>query len=168
MQRELLILGLGNNVGDRLRTLQQAAAALRGWLGDLRCSPVYESAPLLPEGAPKEWNMPFYNAACAGWTEYTPQEVFLRTKQMEHDFGRIDRGRWGPRELDIDILAYGVHRIDMPQLTIPHSQLLTRNFALLPLADVAPDWIYPATGKTARMLAGALPPDGIIRVEGAL
>jgi 7,8-dihydro-6-hydroxymethylpterin-pyrophosphokinase len=59
----------------------------------------------------------------------------------------VDRGRWGPREIDLDILAYADTVLESEALTLPHGGLLTRDFALLPLSEVAPEWRYPASGK---------------------
>ncbi len=69
--------------------------------------------------------------------------LLARVKAIERDLGRVSRCKWGPREIDIDILAMDDVTMDTPELTIPHRVLLERDFVLLPLADVAPDWRYP-------------------------
>lgn len=155
----LVILGLGSNLGDRMGYFRQAKAHLSRIANDLRCSPVYESLALLPEGAPKEWDIPFYNMALAGDTSLAPHALLEEIKIIEKAIGRQDRGHWGPREIDIDILAYGDEVVQLPDLTIPHAELLRRDFALVPFADLAPGWVYPVSGefrgKTAAQLAGA-------------
>lgn len=142
-----VILGLGSNVGDRQMMLSQAVVALRKSLGGLRISAVQENAALLPEGAPQAWNMPFLNMAVAAHTTQTPQELLAMSKRIEQQLGRHDRGRWGPREIDIDVLACGELVVNTPQLVVPHPELLNRAFALQPLAELAPEWVYPVMGE---------------------
>lgn len=155
----LVVFGLGSNQGDRLAYMKQAKELLGTVASSLSCSPIYESLALLPEGAPKEWDIAFFNMAISGHTELEPHDLLEQVKLMEQTIGRQDRGHWGPREIDIDILAYGNEVISTPDLIIPHAGLLVRDFALVPLADIEPHWVYPVPGehkgKTARQLAGA-------------
>jgi 2-amino-4-hydroxy-6-hydroxymethyldihydropteridine diphosphokinase len=117
------------------------------------CSPVYESRALLPADAPPEWNMPFFNMAVCGETHLKPQALLGETQALEQRLGRTRRGHWGPREIDIDILAYDDVVLEEEALVIPHSELLRRDFALIPFADIAPEWVHPQAKKTARELA---------------
>jgi 2-amino-4-hydroxy-6-hydroxymethyldihydropteridine diphosphokinase len=166
-----VILGLGTNVGDRVFYLRQAIATLRmqSILTDITPSPLYESDALLMPDAPEEWNMPFLNMAVAGTTLLDPDQLLTHIKALEQQLGRRLRGKWSPREIDIDILAYGDEVITSEHLTIPHSFLLDRSFALLPFADLWPDWRFPLPGpdysKTATELAGNLPLGGIRKFE---
>jgi 2-amino-4-hydroxy-6-hydroxymethyldihydropteridine diphosphokinase len=141
-----IILGIGSNVGDRGDMVLAALAALAPFLKGMRLSAVYESRALLPDGAPAEWDMPFLNMAVAGQTELSPVDLLSKTRQIEAALGRRDRGRWGPREIDIDILACGDTIMNEPGLAIPHPEMLKRDFVLVPVADVAPGWIYPVAG----------------------
>ena len=153
----MIILGLGSNWGDKQEYLQKAVDELALILSHLNISSTYEMPALLPEGAPAEWNIPFLNRAVSGETKLNPQDLLKEIKKIEQQLGRIDRGHWGPREIDIDILAYDDEVIDEPDLKIPHRGLLERDFALLPLVELAPDWVYPVVGpyfgKTAHDLA---------------
>jgi len=155
----LVVLGLGSNLGDRIAYMRQAKELLTTVVSGLRCSPVYESLALLPQGAPKEWDIPFFNMAVSGKTTLAPHDLLEQVKLIEQTIGRQDRGFWGPREIDIDILAYGNEVVNTPDLVIPHAGLLQRDFALVPLADIVPNWVYPVTGehkgRTAKQLAGA-------------
>lgn len=155
----LVVLGLGSNQGDQLAYMRQAKELLSTVVSEMRCSPVYESLALLPQGAPKEWDIPFFNMAISGETDLEPDDLLEQVKLMEKTIGRQDRGHWGPREIDIDILVYGNEVVSTPDLIIPHAGLLVRDFALVPLADIEPDWVYPVNGehkgKTAKQLAGA-------------
>ena len=141
------ILGLGTNIGDRLQNLALAVRSLSVGespaLRDLRISAVYESEALLLPGSPADWNLPFFNIAVSGKTSLSPIELLGRVKSIEQEIGRKDRGRWGPREIDIDILAWSSLVFQSPDLEIPHRGLIERSFALLPLLDVAPRFQYP-------------------------
>jgi 2-amino-4-hydroxy-6-hydroxymethyldihydropteridine diphosphokinase len=141
----MIILGLGSNQGDREVYLQKAINALKAIFTDFRVSRMRESAALLPEGAAPEWNTPFLNMAVGGETDLSPQDLLKTIKEIEKDLGRVNRGRWGPREIDIDILIYHDQIMNTENLTIPHPELLKREFALLPLLELVPDWAYPIT-----------------------
>jgi len=149
----MIVLGLGTNLGNREEQLRRAVTALKPLLADLTCSPVYESSALLPENAAQEWDRAFLNMAVAGTTTLTPRALLAELKTLERSLGRTPRAHWGPREIDIDILAYGDETLSEPDLIIPHAALLERDFALIPFADIAPLWHHPVAGKTARALA---------------
>lgn len=150
----MVILGLGSNIGDKLAHLRQALTALRS-LSTLtveQVSPVYISNALLPDNAPADWDKPHLNCALRCQTSLTPQALLAELKKIELALGRMDHARWSPRVIDIDILAWDALEITTNTLQIPHKQLLDRPFALWPLADVAPFWIYPRQSKTAAQL----------------
>src|SRR5690606_1507049 len=133
----MVILGLGSNKGDREAYLTQACEALAGILKEMRRSRLYESVALLPEAPPEGWDRPFLNMAVAGETDLAPHALLDAIKEVEQNLGRSKVGHWGPREIDIDILAIDDMVLDTPLLSVPHTGLLTRHFALLPLIDVA-------------------------------
>lgn len=142
-------------MGDRRGNLSAAVAQLSALMQGVRASRVLESPAMLPPDAPGEWNLPYLNMAVSGETELSPPALFVEIKRIEQALGRVPRGNWGPREIDIDILAVGDLVFEDDGLTIPHRGLLARDFALLPLIDVAPDWRYPA-GPYAGQLASAI------------
>lgn len=144
----MVILGLGTNQGDRLQNLRHALQAIRNipQLTIQQISPLYISDALLPENAPPEWNVAYLNMAIRCDTTLTPEELLHHTKKIEADLGRQFVGRWGPRVIDIDILAWDDLIKYDDKLHIPHKNLHERPFALWPLADVAPRWIYPFPG----------------------
>lgn len=146
MDRSNVILGLGSNVGDRSVYLRAAVAALSVHVRSIRLSSIFESAAVLPDDAPPEWNLPYYNMALIGQTPLSPLALLAAIKNIETNIGRTVRGHWAPREIDIDILALGEHVFASPSCTIPHPLLLERDFALLPLTQIAPHWAYPAEG----------------------
>lgn len=155
----MLVLGIGSNVADREMYLRLAVVALRSHFTVKKTSPIYESDALLPEGAPQAWDTPYLNMAVACETSGSPDDVLQCLKLIEKNIGREAGGRWGPRVIDIDILAWGDTVCDLPHLKIPHVGLAERPFALWPLADLTPDWTFPVSGlhygKTARNLCTA-------------
>lgn len=147
----MILLGLGSNLGDRQANLEAALAALGHGefapLRLLRVSSVYESAALLPAGAPAEWDIAYYNIVTAAESDLTPEALLQEVKRIERALGREDVGRWGPRIIDIDILAHGETLVDSEHLTLPHPEMLERDFVMVPLAEIQPHWRYP-DGKT--------------------
>ena len=161
--------GLGSNLGCREKHLALAREALQ-WMtpmNELRLSPLYESSALLPENAEEGWDKPFLNQVMTAVVDTLPdpQALLLQVKEVEEMLGRRARGHWAPREIDIDLLFVGDTVIESPSLTLPHAQMHLRHFVMLPLTDVAPEWVHPVIGKTARELASALPREGIAVYE---
>lgn len=158
----MVVIGLGSNVGARGEMLDLAVGKLAGLLAEMRVSQRLESKALLMPDSPPEWDIPFLNMAVAGECSLSPQALLSELKYIEQKMGRMDRGRWAPREIDLDILAYHDVVLSEAQLTIPHPELLSRHFALAPLAEIAPGWQYPLAGpyyaKTARALLAELFP----------
>lgn len=145
--KQSYVIGLGSNVGNRLRYCQNAIAALSTILPDLTASPHLESEALLLPDAPAEWNMPFINMAVSGHSSLNPQEMLYELQRIENAIGRQKIGVWAPREIDLDILVWGGGIVADDNLKIPHPELLNRSFAMRPLADLWPDWRYPCAGK---------------------
>jgi 2-amino-4-hydroxy-6-hydroxymethyldihydropteridine diphosphokinase len=92
----------------------------------------------------------FYNAAVCLMTAFEPHPLLSQLLEIERKHGRIRDCRWGPRRLDLDILWIDGTTVHEPGLTVPHARLLERNFALIPLIEVAPGAIDPNTGKAYR------------------
>ncbi len=127
------VIGLGANLGDRLATLRSALAAL-GQHGELQAvSAVYETAPVGPA------QPDFLNAAVLLQSTLSPQALLAGLLGIERAHGRERRERWGPRTLDLDLLCAGELVLDEPGLSLPHPELPSRAFALMPLLDLLPD-----------------------------
>jgi 2-amino-4-hydroxy-6-hydroxymethyldihydropteridine diphosphokinase len=148
----MVILGLGSNLGDRLGYLSLALARLSSFITDIKLSSILESAAMMPKNAPPDSAYPFLNMALCGNTTLTPMELFAQIKVIEKDLGRTMRFVWGPREIDIDILAMDDLVLQTELLLIPHKGMLLRDFVMLPVAQIAPHWVHPMTGKTAQQI----------------
>jgi 2-amino-4-hydroxy-6-hydroxymethyldihydropteridine diphosphokinase len=159
IMRHRLVLGLGSNVGQRQDMMAQAVEALRCCevlsLDEVRVSRMIQTPAMLPDGAPPEWDRPYLNAVVVAQCAVAPEMVLLQIKHIEHVLGRQERGRWGPREIDIDIVAYGDHVLHTTELTIPHADMLQRDFVLLPLMEVYPEWVYPDKNSNVYGLTAA-------------
>lgn len=155
----MVILGLGSNIGDRLGHLREALHQIQKIAGVSvqQVSPIYISDALLPDNAPAAWDTPYLNLALRCETHLTPYELLDQTKLIEKRIGRSAENHWGPRTVDIDLLAWDNLIQYDKKLHVPHEHLHQRPFALWPLADVAPAWIYPLPGplqgKTAAEIA---------------
>lgn len=145
-------LGLGSNVGNRPRILGAALKALNTLPTTkvLRASPFYESSPVGPA------QRDFLNAVVALDTHLSALALLKQTQALERQLGRQHRERWGPREIDIDILFYGEKVQQAPRLTLPHPELAKRKFVLWPLSDIAPRWRDPHSGHRIHTLRRSL------------
>lgn len=131
-------IALGSNISPRLSYLQTAGKLLTREGEIDQAAPVYRSAPYGVEDQP-----PFLNTAVRLKTHLTPMALLEFVKNIEAEVGRQRRYRWGPREVDLDIIFYDQEIVQQPGLTIPHADYKNRRFVLQPLADIAPTFIPP-------------------------
>ena len=135
-------LGLGSNLGDKRAMLTGALARLDATPG-IRVtarSRFYRTPPWGDTN--QDW---FLNAAAALDTTLSPADLLAACLQVERQLGRVRERKWGPRSIDIDVLAYGQEAVDDPDLVLPHPFVLERAFVLKPLADIAPDLVIGGT-----------------------
>lgn len=148
------LVALGGNVGDVRHTLVRAIAQLCDGVAVtlLARSSDYKTPPWGVEDQP-----PFVNCAITVATHLSPHELLKRGQAVERAFGRdrANERRWGPRTLDIDLIAYGDMALDTPDLTLPHPRLFERAFVLVPLAEIAAD----------RVIAGMRVRDALANVD---
>jgi 2-amino-4-hydroxy-6-hydroxymethyldihydropteridine diphosphokinase len=159
---ESVFLGLGGNVGDRRDFMKRAVEALsEDGIRVLSRSSLYASEPEGP--ADQE---PYLNAAVEVQTRLAPLELLRHVKDIERRLGRVERGRWAEREIDLDILLYGARTVEEEDLTIPHPGLPGRRFALRPLAEIAPEARHPVLQKTvAELLRDCTDEKRIVRLD---
>ncbi len=143
-----VVLGLGSNLGDRLSYLQKAINKLKelNILYNVTLSSIEETKAFLKPGSPSEWNLSFLNMAIKGYTTLSPLDLIKALKDIEYSLGRTKTELWAPREIDIDILAYGNFIIEQDDLIIPHPELCNRPWALKPFVEIYPEWRYPVQG----------------------
>ncbi|MGN0120085.1 MAG: 2-amino-4-hydroxy-6-hydroxymethyldihydropteridine diphosphokinase [Streptomyces albidoflavus] len=157
------VISLGSNLGNRLETLQGAVDALEDTPG-LRVkavSPVYETEPwgVEPGSQPS-----YFNAVAVIRTTLPPGSLLERAQAVEEAFHRVRDERWGPRTLDVDIVAYADVVSADPELTLPHPHAHERAFVLAPWHDVDPEAELPGQGPVDELLS-ALAGDGLTRRE---
>ncbi len=147
-------LGLGANVGDREGNLRDAIARLSAAEGVnfLRQSRVYETEPMGVVDQPRFLNM-VVEVEIAD--EMAARDLLAVVKQIEEDVGRTKRERWGPREIDIDVLLVEEERVEEGDFEVPHPRMWERAFVMAPLAELAPEVKGP-TGETADEIAERL------------
>lgn len=147
-------LGLGSNLGDREQHLRDAIARLEAASGvNLAArSRVYQTEAMYVTDQPEFLNMVI---AVDVADELSARDLLRLVKEIERDIGRKHRERWGPRELDIDILLFGEEHIAEDDFEVPHPRMWERAFVVVPLADVAPELKAP-TGETVGELAARL------------
>lgn len=151
---KLALIGLGSNLGDRKAILDGAVAQLRQTpeLSVRSVSTYHETRAV---GGPAGQG-PFLNAAAALETTLEPISLLAVLRGIETRFGRLRVVRWDERTLDLDLLLFGDHCFDTPELTIPHPRMAVRRFVLAPLAEIAPDSVDSWTGRTVRDLLSNL------------
>jgi 2-amino-4-hydroxy-6-hydroxymethyldihydropteridine diphosphokinase len=148
MKSEILVLGLGSNVGDRDFYLREAIKSLEGIFGgSIARSPVYETEP---------WGVqhsnPYLNQVLVFATDAEPEKILKFTRDIERNLGREQKGDLSPRTLDVDILYLGHRIVESETLSIPHPSLQKRRFVLQPLEDVLPDFIHPLLFRSQKEL----------------
>jgi 2-amino-4-hydroxy-6-hydroxymethyldihydropteridine diphosphokinase len=143
-------VGLGANLGPREETLRRAVELLAGAAGVdvLAVSKLRETEPVGVIDQP-----PFLNGAVAVDTTLTPRALLEVLLEIERSLGRVREERWGPRVVDLDLLAYGDVVLDEPGLHVPHPRLNERRFALEPLADLDPELEIPGRASVSALLA---------------
>lgn len=147
-----IFLALGSNVGDSQAHIEKAIELLGEKVGNITRAPIYISKAVGFTEQPD-----FLNTAIKGQTDLKPRELLRFVKDVEQKVGRIQRFRWGPREIDVDIIFYASEVMDKPGLTIPHPRFKERDFVLKPICDLNPEYVDPLTRLSVQTLLSNLP-----------
>ena len=155
-----LYLSLGTNLGNRTENLKQAITSLPPQMTVKKKSKIYETPP---------WGYtdqePFLNQVILATTYLEPEPLLKHLKRLEVALGRKASFRYGPRLIDIDILFYDDLILETPALIIPHPHVHERGFVLVPMMDIAPDHVHPATKKSTREMIALCNTEGIVPFE---
>jgi 2-amino-4-hydroxy-6-hydroxymethyldihydropteridine diphosphokinase len=157
-----IILIIGGNIGDRLSLISQAKQLLNEKIGNVSLiSSLYETEAW---GEISKGN--YLNQIVILESELSAEVILEKALQIEKALGRQREIKWGDRTMDIDILYYGDQMIDTPNLKIPHPYLHLRRFVLVPLAEIAPDFIHPILKSTSTSLLENCEDDSIVKLVG--
>lgn len=146
------VVALGSNLGDRAETLGAAVAALAALplTSEVRASGALETVAVTASG--EDEDAPRYlNAIALVRTRLAPSILLQALHSIENAHGRVRRGRWGDRTLDLDLIAYGDVTSDDPGLRLPHPRAAERDFVLTPWLDIDPDAVLPGVGTVREL-----------------
>jgi 2-amino-4-hydroxy-6-hydroxymethyldihydropteridine diphosphokinase len=162
---ENVFLGLGSNVGKRIQFISQAVVRLMDLPATqlVKISSVYETEPV---GVKNQGD--FLNAVAWVVTTREAVQLYADIKAIEREIGRKKRARWGPREIDIDILIYGKMIVSEGPLIVPHPEMDKRNFVVIPLQEIAPALIHPLRQLPMREVARRCPDTARVTYSGQL
>lgn len=152
--KKRVLLGIGTNLGDKKANLKTAIKNIKDIEGVeiVRISSFYVTPPW-----GKEDQDEFLNGVVEIETDIPPLELLRELQAIEINMGRERKEKWGPRNIDIDILLYGEEVMDLEELKVPHPYMRERLFVLVPLNEIRPDLVFPDDGATiGEVLAKAL------------
>ncbi len=151
-------IALGGNLGDVAATFERALAALDATPGIQVTgrSRWYRNPPM---GPPQP---DFLNGCALLKVALSPEALLDRLQALENEAGRVRTVHWGPRTLDLDLLLYGDRVMQTPRLQVPHPGLGDRAFFAVPLAEIAPDWVEPLTGRAIAQIVQTLDCSAVI------
>lgn len=154
-------IALGSNLGDSLVILNSALATLATYrqITLQACSSWYQTKAVGPV-------QPDYINACALLqVNISPQQLLETLLTIETQNGRVRTQRWAARSLDLDLLLYDDLIVSSPTLTLPHPRMRERAFVLVPLAEIAPDWIEPVSGRAIASLVKDVDCSGVVKID---
>jgi dihydroneopterin aldolase/2-amino-4-hydroxy-6-hydroxymethyldihydropteridine diphosphokinase len=147
-----IYIALGSNLGDRAGNLLRALQLLPAWGVHIK-----KVSDFLETKAYGVTDQPdFLNAVARVETRLEPEQLLQVLLQVEKALGRVRKRHWGERNIDLDLLLYGNLVYQSKTLTLPHPDMLNREFVLAPLAQIAPDLVHPVAGKTIQDLCKEL------------
>ncbi len=155
-----IYFSIGSNIGDRLHYMEEAIRLININVGKVTSrSSMYETEGWGIKDQPK-----FLNAVVEIESTRFPSEILKITQKIEYALGKSKKEKWGPRNIDIDILYYGNEIFNEEGLVIPHPHISERKFVLKPMSEIAPDWVDPVSKKTIQELLTACEDSGEIYI----
>lgn len=149
-----IFLALGSNVGNSEQNIADAINLLSKKISKIKSASIYRSKAVGYTDQPD-----FFNTAVRGETELDPLELLTFVKEIEQEIGRIHRFRWGPREIDIDIIFFNNEIFKNDTLEIPHPRAHERDFVLEPLLELDPEYTHPISKLSVSELLNQMPPN---------
>ena len=155
-----VFLSLGSNLGDRLHYLQRAVDAIARIPSTkvITTSSVYETEPVGKKDQPE-----FLNAVAELQAGLDALPLFRALKEIERSLGRTKTERWGPREIDIDILYYDADIVKNPELNIPHSEIHNRRFVLVSIAEIDGEFLDPLTNESMKQILNRSTDESVVK-----
>lgn len=161
MEDHTVFIALGSNIGDRLCALKKARHLMLSDIIPISFSKIYETPPWGYADQPS-----FLNQVIKGQTSLSPIALLEKLKEIELELGKQPIFRYGPRVIDLDILFYDNLIYESEKLTIPHPEIVNRAFVLVPLMEIAPNYIHPSCGKKISDLTAQINIENIIKYRG--
>ena len=156
----MLYIGIGSNLGNRIRNIEKAKYFLKlNGINILKSSSYYETLSWPDQNKPK-----FLNIVIQSNTKILPKKFLKISKSIEGMLGRKKALKNSPRTCDIDIISYG-RQIFSDEITIPHKRMSNRNFVLIPLLEIAPNYVHPKTNESIKKLIFSLPNKDITSIK---
>lgn len=146
-----VFISLGSNLGDREKALSSAISKLPPEVTPVIASKIYETEPWGFTDQPS-----FLNQVIKATTFLDPFQLLIRLKNIEKEIGRQPNFRYGPRVIDLDILFFNDKILETDSLSIPHKEICNRAFVLVPMLEIAPDFIHPVSGKSIEEIASII------------
>lgn len=156
----IVYFSLGSNLGDRRKNIATAIEEISTNIGRVnKTSSIFESEPIGDKSHPK-----YLNCCVSAFSGLTPNQIMQKCLKIETKLGRV-RGeeKWAPRTIDIDIVFYSDKVVSTPILTVPHPAAHKRLFVLMPMAEIAPDYIHPKLKKSVWQLLNECSDTSIVR-----
>lgn len=155
-----VFLGIGGNIGNKQVNFDKVYRIIKNELGEItKSSSVYETPPWGFEARENFWNQVLFIE-----TEYSPYELLQKIHDIENSFGRIrESEKYNSREMDIDILYFDKLEIETESLILPHPRIPHRLFVLVPLAEIAPEFIHPVLQLTNVQMLENCSDDSVIK-----
>jgi 2-amino-4-hydroxy-6-hydroxymethyldihydropteridine diphosphokinase len=154
-------LGLGSNIGDRYAFIKKAIVKIKSnkRIKVIHCSSIFETEP---------WGLKeqreFLNCVIKIETDIPPVELVNEMKEIETKLGRKKKEMWGEREIDIDVLFYDDIVYSDEEISIPHMELHNRRFVLVPMCEIAPDYVHPAFDMRIIELLDITPDKSVVKI----